>query len=101
MLLKTIEADETLERRGLHLNNVLKPQVVPNKGGDLVGILVREAQPPADVFGHARTDFDVLVEPDAPLGSGGGSKRRWLTHVMKEHPPGARWRAVDNQPFEQ
>lgn len=69
MLVEAIEANEALQRRSLHLWHVLETQMIRNERGNLRRVVVREPEATADFFGHARTDFDVLVKSNASVGT--------------------------------
>lgn len=79
------QAQEALEGRFLHAGHVGKAHVLGNQGGDLLAVVVAEAQAPANLFRHADADLDVAVEADA---IGGHAEGRRLTDVVQQAAPG-------------
>ena len=71
----------------LHLRHVLESQVIGHQRGDLRGVVVRKAQPPADLFSHARAHFHVTIEANPAIRSRRRRKRRRLADVVQQDAP--------------
>src|SRR5579864_9008035 len=94
MLLESWQTYEPFQRRCTHLRHVLEPQMICHQQRDLLGVVIGKAQPPANLFGHARSHLYVLIESDPVI----WARRRFeswrLAHVVQQHTPGKRWRAL-------
>ena len=98
VLIEAIEAEETLQRRVLHLRRVGEAHVVLDQRENLVGVVVGEAQS-ATGFGTDRyADLNMVVETDAVRRD---AKCRWLTDIMQERAPGEGERAARRELLEQ
>src|SRR5713226_932093 len=100
MFLKMREPHKLLQGSGAHLLDRPEFHVIVHKGKDLLGVLVGEAQSPADGLGHAHTDFDVVVETNPVPRLRGGLERWWLANIVQKNPPGESWGSVLGKPLE-
>ena len=87
VFLEAREPHKLLQRGGAHLLDRPELHVIVHQRQDLLGVLVGEAQAPADGLGHAHADFYVIVETNAVPGLGGGLECRRLANVMKKDAP--------------
>jgi len=100
MFVEAIETHEAFQCRGLHLRDILETQVVCDERCNLRCVVVREAETAANLFGHARADFDMLVKPNAASGTEGGRESRGFADVVKQDAPSQGGRASGAQPVD-
>ena len=87
MFFKVGEPHKLLQGRGTHFLDGRELHVVVHQPKDLLGVLVGEAQSPADGLSHAHPDFDVIIESNAVPRLRGGLKGRRLADVVEQDAP--------------
>jgi hypothetical protein len=87
MLVKPVQTNKPLQGRSFHLRYVFEAKMVCHQRGDLLRIVVRESQPPANLLGHFCPYLHMFVETDARSRRRSRFERRRLAHIVKQHPP--------------
>ena len=90
MLVEAGQAQEFLQRRFLHARDMAEAHVIVDQRENLRGVVIREAQAPADFFGNLDAHIHMIIEADAV---GSHAKRRRLAHIVQQRAPGQRGRA--------
>ncbi len=100
MLREAVKPNEALQRSRLHLRDILKTKVVGNQCNNLGRILIRESEPSANLLRHPRSYFDVLVKPNATVGTHWRREGGGLADVVEQNAPGQSERASGGKAFE-
>ena len=90
VLVEARHAQKLLQRRLAHASGMAKTHVIVHQRQNVLRVIARKPQPPADFLRHLHANLHMPVEADAV---GRHAKRGWLSHIVQQRAPCQRGRA--------